>query len=96
MIVPKQQKTESPVEYGFTTFTITYVLDSKEYTYTYAPAGYTSEIPNLTVVEAGKMYTYQITMALHEIRIAPTVTQWVPNDFDTTTEGQQDADIQIP
>lgn len=96
MIIPKQQKAESPVDYGFKTFTITYVLDNKEYTYTYAPAGYTSENPNLTVVEAGKMYTYQITMALHEIRIAPTVTQWDPNDFDTTTEGQQDADIQIP
>ena len=96
MIVPKQQKAESPVEYGFKTFTITYVLDSKEYTYTYAPAGYTSDAPNLTVVEAGKMYTYQITMALHEIRIAPTVTQWVPNDFNTTTDGQQDADVQIP
>lgn len=76
MIIPKQQKAESPVNYGFTTFKITYTFNSKEYTYEYAPGGYTSETPNLTVVEAGKMYTYQITMTLHEITVAPTVTQW--------------------
>lgn len=76
MIIPKQQKASSPVNYGFTTFTITYTFNGNEYTYTYAPGGYTSETPNLTVVEAGKMYTYQITMTLHEITIAPTVTMW--------------------
>lgn len=76
MIIPKQQKAASPENYGFTTFTITYTFNGKEYTYTYAPNGYTSTTPNLTVVEAGKMYTYQITMTLHEITIAPSVTQW--------------------
>jgi hypothetical protein len=76
MIVPKQQKASSPEDYGFTTFTITYTFNGKEYTYTYAPGGYTSTTPNLTVVEAGKMYTYQITMTLHEITIAPSVTMW--------------------
>ncbi len=76
MIIPKQQKASSPVEYGFTTFKITYVLNGREYEYTYAPSGYTSSTPNLTVVEAGKKYTYQISMQLHEITIAATVSQW--------------------
>ncbi len=76
MIIPKQQKASSPVDYGFTTFKIYYKYDGKDYTYEYAPAGYTSSTPNLTVVEAGKKYTYQISMQLHEITVAPTVTQW--------------------
>jgi len=75
MIIPKQQEATSPENYGFTTFTITYTLNGNEYTYTYAPTLSGSD-PALTVVEAGKMYTYQITMTLHEITIAPTVTTW--------------------
>ena len=51
MIIPTQQKAVSPVSYGFTTIKITYVLDNNEYTYEYAPAGYTGDTPNLTVVQ---------------------------------------------
>jgi len=76
MIIPKQQKSESPENYGFTTFTITYTLDNKDYTYVYAPAGYTESTPNLTVVQAGYKYTYQITMTVHEILINPSVQNW--------------------
>lgn len=75
MIIPSTQ-TATTTDYGFTTFTITYTLDNKEYTYTYAPAGYTGENPNLTVVQAGYKYTYQIAMTLHEILINPSVEAW--------------------
>lgn len=75
MIIPSTQTAET-TNYGFTTFTITYTLDNKEYTYTYAPAGYTGETPNLTVVQAGFKYTYQIAMNLHEILINPSVEAW--------------------
>lgn len=75
MIIPSTQ-TATTTDYGFTTFTITYTLDNKEYTYTYAPAGYSGEIPNLTVVQAGYKYTYQIAMTLHEILINPSVEAW--------------------
>ena len=82
MIIPTQQKTESPVSYGFTTFTIFYKLNGNDYTYTYAPAGYTSETPNLTAVQAGYKYTYQITMTLHEILIEPTVAPWTEQNSE--------------
>ena len=75
MIIPSTQTAET-TNYGFTTFTITYTLDNKEYTYTYAPAGYTESTPNLTVVQAGYKYTYQIAMTLHEILINPSVEAW--------------------
>ena len=84
MIIPTQQKAASPESYGFTTIKITYVLDNKEYTYEYAPAGWTDDDSNPstpdvatpTYVEAGKKYTYQITMTLHEILINPRVEPW--------------------
>ena len=84
MIIPTQQKAASPISYGFTTIKITYVLDNKEYTYEYAPAGWTDDdsnaatpdVPNYTYVTAGTKYTYQITMTLHEILILPTVDAW--------------------
>ena len=75
MIIPRQQKV-SPENYGFTTFKIYYRFNNKNYTYEYAPAGYTGDTPNLTVVQAGKKYTYQISMQLHEITVTPSVTQW--------------------
>lgn len=84
MIIPSQQKDASPVSYGFTTFTIYYQLDGKDYTYTYAPAGWTDDdsnpatpdVASLTAVQAGYKYTYQITMTLHEILIDPVVEAW--------------------
>lgn len=53
----------------FTSFTITYELDSKEYTYTYTPTSLD--------LQQGKKYTYNITFKLHEILINPSVTDWV-------------------
>lgn len=76
MVIPKQQKGDSPESYGFTTFKIHYKFNNKDYTYEYAPGGYSGSTPNLTVVEAGKKYTYQISMQLHEITVTPSVTQW--------------------
>ena len=52
----------------FTSFTIAYSFDGKNYTYTYTPAS--------TQVEQKKHYIYQITFQLHEILINPTVTDW--------------------
>ncbi|MBP3767338.1 MAG: fimbrillin family protein [Prevotella sp.] len=52
----------------FTSFTITYKLDSKEYTYTYTPTSLD--------LQQGKKYTYNITFRLHEILINPSVTDW--------------------
>lgn len=74
MIIPSTQT--AATDYGFTTFTIYYKLNGHDYTYTYAPAGYTSSTPNLTAVQAGYKYTYQITMTLHEILINPSVDAW--------------------
>ena len=73
MIIPSKQSTSQ--DYGFTSFTIYYKLDGKDYTYTYAPTLSGSD-PALTVVQAGNKYTYQITMTLHEILIVPTVEAW--------------------
>ena len=63
MIVPDDAATGD-----FTSFTINYTFDSKDYTYTYTPAS--------TQVEQGKHYIYEITFKLHEIFINPTVTDW--------------------
>lgn len=83
MIIPSTQ-TAAVTNYGFTTFTIYYQLDGKDYTYTYAPAGWTDDdsnpatpdVASLTAVQAGFKYTYQITMTLHEILIDPLVQAW--------------------
>jgi len=75
MIIPSTQ-TATTTDYGFTAFTIFYKINGNDYTYTYAPSGYTTSTPNLTAVDAGKRYTYQITMTLHEILVAPTVDDW--------------------
>lgn len=80
MIIPTQQA-GSTTSYGFKTFTITYCIvnnsvDGPDQTYTYAPSGYTAGVANLTAVNAGYKYTYQINMTLHEIEIVPSVTAW--------------------
>lgn len=78
MIIPSTQ-TAPITNYGFTTFTIYYKLNGHDYTYTYAPRLSGSD-PDLTPVQAGYKYTYQITMTLHEILIEPTVTAWTENN----------------
>ena len=52
----------------YTSFTITYELASKEYTYTYTPA-------SLDLQQA-KKYVFNITFKLHEIIIDPEVENW--------------------
>ena len=74
MIIPSTQ-TATTTDYGFTSFTIYYKLNGHDYEYTYAPTLSGSD-PALTAVQAGYKYTYQITMTLHEILIAPTVSAW--------------------
>lgn len=56
----------------FTSFTIDYTLDGNDYTFTYTPA--TAADKN---VDQAKKYTFKINFHLHEIEIAPTVTDWV-------------------
>ena len=56
----------------FTSFTIDYTLDGNDYTYTYTPA--TAAAAN---VDQAKKYTFKINFHLHEIEVAPDVTDWV-------------------
>jgi hypothetical protein len=53
---------------GMASFTINYTLDGNTYNYTYTPA-------STTLAQAYK-YTYNITLTVHEIEIAPSVTNW--------------------
>ena len=61
----------------YTSFTINYTLDGNAYSYTYIPT-------DLDVHQA-KKYTFQITMTLNEIIIAPTVTDYVEEGTNTVT-----------
>lgn len=63
---------DDPATADFTSFDIAYTLDGKDYTFTYAPA--TAAAAN---VDQAKKYTFKINFHLHEIEIAPTVTDWV-------------------
>ena len=107
MIIPTQQA-GSTTSYGFKTFTITYCIvnnsvDGPDQTYTYAPSGYTAGNANLTAVNAGYKYTYQINMTLHEIEIVPSVTAWengatniveIPNPIAYSASGS--VDVKVP
>lgn len=61
----------------YASFIINYTLDGKAYSYTYTPA-------DLDVHQA-KKYTFQITMTLNEIIIAPTVTDYVEENNNSVT-----------
>ena len=61
----------------YASFTINYTLDGNAYSYTYTPT-------DLDVHQA-KKYTFQITMTLNEIIIAPTVTDYVEEGTNTVT-----------
>lgn len=88
MIIPSNtddrtdNSTDDPIQRGFNSFTINYTIKAQDgfaaqtYEYTYWPSG-TVDTP--TNVQEGKIYTYQITLTLHEIRVEPTVTDWVEN-----------------
>lgn len=68
LIVPDENNATA----DFTSFTINYTLDGKTYEYTYTPA--TAAAAN---VDQAKKYTFKINFHLHEIEIAPEVTDWV-------------------
>ena len=87
LVVPYMTAANTFAEGGFTTFKIIYTLNDHEYEYVYTPA--------TTKLEAGKKYTYDITFKLHEILVNPTVTDWDAHDFDGSTNGQQNLDVQI-
>ena len=79
MIVPSDTKT--PItNRGFRSFTINYTVKGNSgqadqtYNYTYYPSGDANSDTN---VDEGKIYTYKINFKLHEIRIEPSVTNWV-------------------
>jgi len=59
---------------GISNFVINYTLNGKAYSYTYNPS--------LANTVAGTVYTYKITMTLHEIQISPTVTEWTGTPSD--------------
>ena len=63
MIVPDDTSADD-----FTSFTIAYSFDGKDYTYTYTPASKS--------VDQKKHYIYEITFQLHEIFINPSVEDW--------------------
>jgi len=85
MIIPSDtydatdNSTDDPIQRGFNSFTINYTVKAQTgfaaqtYEYTYWPSG-TVDTP--TNVQEGKIYTYKITLTLHEIRIEPVVTDW--------------------
>jgi len=68
LIVPDDDNTTA----DWTSFTIVYELDGNEYEFTYTPA--TAADAN---VDQAKKYTFKINFHLHEIEIAPDVTDWV-------------------
>lgn len=53
---------------GMASFTVNYTLDSKQYEYTYTLSSST--------LAQGKKYTYDINFNLHQIEIAPSITDW--------------------
>ena len=78
MIIPSDTEGASPTQRGFDSFTVTYTVNAlsgfsaQQYTYTYWP----STPSTTTNVAEGKIYTYQLTFNLHEIRVEPSVTDW--------------------
>lgn len=87
MIIPSDTYGASPTQRGFNSFTINYTVkaqtgfDAQTYEYTYWPSG-TVDTP--TNVQEGKIYTYKITLTLHEIRIEPVVTDWTDGTSSPT------------
>jgi hypothetical protein len=80
MIIPTTGSTDR----GLRSFTINYtVLDENNHTYNYI---YYPQASNADfVVAEGKVYNFQITFALHEIRVQPSVTDWASQAVDPVT-----------
>lgn len=73
LVVPDDNDTTD----DYASFTINYTLNGNDYSYTHTPA-------DLDVHQA-KKYTFQITMTLNEIIIAPTVTDFVEEGSNAVT-----------
>ena len=68
VVVPNMSDVDTYTEGAFTSFTISYQLGGKDYTYTYTPS--------TTKLEANKKYIYDITFTSHEIFVNATVEEW--------------------
>lgn len=64
-------------EQGMATFTINYTVDGNTYNYTYTPAS--------TTLAQRTKYVYNITFKLHEIEIAPEVSDWATGSTTNIT-----------
>ena len=62
---------------GMATFTINYTVDGNTYDYVYTPAS--------TTLAQRTKYVYNITFKLHEIEIAPVVSDWTPGSTTNIT-----------
>lgn len=81
MVVPNPNQTTPPtVDPSFDSFTITYTLDSKKYTYTYTPS-----VPTGRILTQGTKYVYDITFRVHEIFISATAATWADGGTDAIT-----------
>lgn len=61
---------------GYTGFTINYTLNGKSYSYTYSDTHADTTVSTV--------YSYKISMQLHEIEVSATVTDWTPSNTDVT------------
>lgn len=81
LVVPNPTQTTPPtVDPSFDSFTITYTLDSKQYTYTYQPT-----VPTGRALVKATKYVYDITFKVHEIFIDATVASWTDGGTDAIT-----------
>lgn len=74
---------ESPMTSFVIDYTITIGQNAQNFTYTYTPG-------SALTWDAGKKYTYEITMTLSEIEVDPIVTEWDDFDSDESTEDVKD------
>lgn len=83
-------KDAAPTFDSFTGFKVYFTMNGSDMVYQYTPSAAEK------VLTQGKKYIFDLTFNLTEIIIEPTVLDWVNNDFDGVTEGQQDKEIDIP
>lgn len=83
-------KDAAPTFNSFTGFKVYYTMNGSAGVYQYTPSAAEK------VLTQGKKYIFDITFKLTEIKIDPSVTLWVVNDFDGETEGTQNKEIDVP
>ena len=75
---------------SFTGIKVYFTMNGSDMVYQYTPSDAEK------VLTQGKKYIYDLTFNLTEIIIAPTVLDWVDNDFDAVTAGTQNKEVNIP